>query len=235
MVPARTAARHAALYRALLALYPRSFREDYEGPMAQVFADLVRDAGPRAWLRALPDLARTVPKQRIEAVMTRLSPGARVLALAFTVLAATAISIGIGAGATPLLAVAVVAVLFSQRRLLASLAGERAPLRHALVQAWWAPVAGLLGLVMLLAGVGTIFEAQNLGGRIFGSGLLLAFGTAMLLGLTRRPFARSAGNTLILLATVPAMAFWWIIVPPLAAIAIWVGVLASGFEEPALA
>jgi hypothetical protein len=222
------------VYRALVTLYPRSFREGYGEPMVQLFADRVRDVGAKAWLRALPDLVRTVPVERIEAVMSRLGPGARVLALAFAVLGATAVSIGLGAGAAPLIAVAVVAVLVSQRRLFASLGGERAPLRHALLQAWWAPIAGLLGLAMTLAGIGTIFEAHNIGGRIFGSGLLLAFGGAMLFGLMRRPFARAPGNALILLTTVPAIALFWMIVPPLAAIAIWVGVLGSGFEEPAV-
>lgn len=225
-------ASHDAIYRKLLVLYPRTFRDDYAQPMAQLFADRVRDVGAKAWLRAVPDLIRTFPVERIEAVMTRLGPGARVLALAFAVLGATVVAVGAGAGAVPLVAVAVVAVLFGQRRLFASLGGERAPMRHALVQAWWAPVAGLLGLATLLAGVGTIFEAHNLGGRIVGSTLLLTFGAAMLLGLVRRPFDRMQGNALILLATVPAIALWWVIVPPIAAIGIWVGVLASGFDEP---
>lgn len=227
-------ARHQALYRALVTLYPRSFRDGYADPMVQLFADRVRDVGAKAWLRALPDLARTVPIQRIEAVMSRLGPRARVLALAFAVLGATAVSIGIGGGAVLPIAVAVVAVLISQRRLFASLGGERAPLRHAVVQAWWAPIAGLLGGATVLAGIGTIFEAHNLGGRIVGSSLLLAFGGAMLFGLMRRPFARTPGNTLILLATVPALTLFWLIVPPLAAIAIWAGVLSNGFEEPAI-
>lgn len=234
MVPGRPVDRHQALYRALVTLYPRSFRMDYGEPMVQLFADRVRDVGAKAWLRAVPDLVRTVPVERIEAVMSRLGPGAGVLALAFAVLGATAVSIGIGAGAAPIVVVAIVAVLVSQRRLFASLGGERAPLRHAVVQAWWAPVAGLLGAAMILAGIGTVFEASNLGGRIVGSSLLLAFGGAMLFGLMRRPLARTSGNALILLATVPAFPFFWLIVPPLAAIAIWVGVLASGFEEPAV-
>lgn len=227
-------AHHRAIYRALLVLYPRSFRADYGDPMAQLFADRVRDVGAKAWVRAVPDLVRTVPVERIEAVMSRLGPGARVLALVFAVLGAAGVSVGVGGGLVPILAVAVVAVLVSQRQMFASLGGERVPLRHALVQAWWAPVAGLLGGAMALAGVGTIFEAHNLGGRIIGSSLLLAFGGAMLFGLMRRPFARTSGNALILLATVPAMAFFWMVIPPLAAIAIWVGVLAGGFEEPAV-
>jgi hypothetical protein len=56
----------------------------------------------------------------------------------------------------------------------------------------------------------------------------------MLYGLMRRPFARMPGNALILLATLPAIVMFWMVIPPLAAIAIWVGVVASGFEEPAV-
>lgn len=100
-----------------------------------------------------------------------------------------------------------------------------------MVQAWWAPVAGLLGLMMVLGGVGTVFEAENWGGRIIGSGLLMAFGCAMLLGLARRPFDRVTGNSLILLATVPPLLFFWVIVPPVAAILVWIGVLSSGFSD----
>jgi len=47
----------------------------------------------------------------------------------------------------------------------------------------------------------------------------------------RRPFDRVVGNSLILLATVPALMFFWVIVPPLAAIVVWVGVLSAGFDN----
>ena len=166
--------------------------------------------------------------------MSRLGSGGRVLALAFIVLGGAAVTVGIGAGAVPFIALAVIAVLVRQRRIFAgSLGGQRAPLRHAVIQAWWAPLAALLGLVLILGGVGTVFEAHNLGGRIFGSGLLFAFGGAMLFGLMRRPFDRTAGNSLILLATVPLFPFWWLVVPPLLGVVVWAGVLTSGFSEPA--
>ncbi len=227
--------RHEAIYRALVVLYPRSFRRDYTGPMTQLFADHVRDVGARAWLRAVPDLIRTLPVERIEAVMSSVSPRARVLALASAVLGATVISVGLGGGALPIIALAVVGLLFVQRGAFSSLGGERAPLRHAVRQGWWAPLAALLGLAMLLYGAVNIFTAHNLGGRIVGSTLLLAFGCGMFLGLMRRPFDRTQGNTLILVTTVPSLALFWSIVPPLVAIAVWIGVLKSGFEEPAVA
>lgn len=238
MAPARAMSRHQAAYRFLLWLYPKSFRDDYGPAMSQLFGDRLRDRGRRAWLETGPDLARTVPVQRMEATMARLSSGARALALAVVVLGAVAVSVGFGAGAAPLLiviaGVAGLLALLGQRRLLRAGFGERAPLWPAVTQAWWAPLAALLGVAMLVFAVGTVFEAHNWGGRIFGSSVMAAFGASMLLGLMRRPFDRAAGNTMILLGTIPAFPFFWIVVPTVVALLIWIGVLASGFsDEPA--
>ena len=229
--------RHESVYRGLLGLYPRAFRDDYAEAMVQLFGDRRRERGNRAWLEAVPDLVRTFPVQRMEAVMDRLSPGARVAALAVIVFGAVMVSVGFGGGAAPLLvlvaAVGAIVAVVKQRRIVVPF-GERAPLWPSVTQAWWAPIAALLGLVMILMGIGTIFEAHNLGGRVFGSSVLLAFGGIMLLGLMRRPFDRVTGNSLILVATIPAFAFFWIIVPAVAALLIWIGVVSAGFsEEPA--
>lgn len=229
--------RHHAAYRALLRLYPKSFRDDYGADMSQLFGDRVRDRGRRAWLEAGPDLVRTVPVRRMEAVMSRLSSGARLASLAVLVLAAVVVSVGVGAGAAPLLfivaLVAAAVAVVRQSRLVVPL-GARAPLWPAVTQAWWAPLAALLGAAMLLFAVGTVFEAHNWGGRIFGSAVMFALGGCMVLGLMRRPFDRVSGNSMILLATIPAFALFWIIVPAVVALVIWVGVLASGFSnEPA--
>lgn len=224
--------RHLVAYRAMLRLYPRSFRAAYGEPMAQLFGDRLRDRGRRVWLETAPDLVRTVPTQRMEALMA--NPGTRAVLLALAVLLAVAATLGVGGPAVvPVVAIAVLAVVVVSRARLRAIFGERAPLWPAIVQAWWAPLAGLLGFAMVLAGVGTVFEAHNLGGRIFGSALLMAFGGAMLLGLMRRPFDRVAGNTLVLLATVPPLLFFWMVVPPVMAVLVWVGVLVGGFDEPA--
>jgi hypothetical protein len=237
-MPSPPADRHLRLYRAALVLYPRSFRSSYREPMLQLFGDCVRDVGAKAWLRAAPDLVRTVPAQRIEAVMNRLhlSSGARVVALALIVLGAAVVGVGFGVGFVPVIAIAVVAIAFSQRGLFTPvLGGERAPLRHAVVQTWWAPVAALLGLAMLFFGVGTIFEAHNWGGRVFGSALLLAFGFGMFYGLMRRPFARQSGNALILITTIPCLIVFWVIVPTVLALVVWAGVITSGFSDESVA
>ena len=200
--------------------------------MVQLFTDNMRDHGRKAWLQAIPDLVRTAPTERIEASVNRLGPGGRVLVFALVVLVGVGASVAVGAGAVPLVALAVFAVLAKQPQLFTSLGrGDRAPLRHAVMQSWWAPLAGLLGAAMLLAGVATIFEADNEAGRVVGSTLFFLFGLAMLFGLVRRPFARQAGNSLILLATIPALLFFWLIVPALAAIAVWIGVLRDGFSD----
>ncbi len=227
--------RHERVYQTLLLLYPRSFRVDYGEPMAQLFGDRLHDRGwRRTWLEVAPDLLRTVPSQRLEAVMARLNPATRVLALTAAVLGA--IFVSVGTGATGLLPVLVAALLLlagvasQRRRFVPAVVGPRAPLRPAVTQAWWAPLAALLGVVMLVFAVGTVFEAHNLGGRIIGSTVMFAFGACMLLGLMRRPFDRAAGNSMVLLATVPAFTLFWVIVPAVVALVIWVGVLTSGFE-----
>jgi hypothetical protein len=228
-------ARHHSAYRVLLRLYPRSFRDEYGADMTQLFGDRLRDRGRRAWIEAGPDLVRTVPVLRMEAAMTGLSTGARVVALAVIVLGAVAVSVGFGAGAAPLLiviaAVAGTVALTRERWVLAAAFGVRAPLWRSVTQAWWAPLAAVLGVAMLVFGVGTVFEAHNWGGRVFGSAVMLAFAATMLLGLMRRPFDRVAGNSMILLATVPAFPLFWLVVPAAVALVIWIGVLASGFGD----
>ena len=63
----------------------------------------------------------------------------------------------------------------------------------------------------------------------------MGFGVLLLYGLARRPFARMSGNALILITTIPFLLFFWMVIPPLVAIVIWVGIFSSGFEDKAVA
>src|SRR4051794_41889856 len=87
---------HLRIYRALLVLYPRAFRRDYREPMVQLFGDSVRDRGGRAWLRAAPDLVRTIPSQRLEAVMAGRHAASKVAALFLAVLGGVVVALGVG-------------------------------------------------------------------------------------------------------------------------------------------
>ncbi|MDQ3639873.1 MAG: hypothetical protein M3450_00015 [Actinomycetota bacterium] len=87
------------VYRALLRLYPRRFREDYGPDMALLFADQLRDEpAPRVWARGLVDLAVTVPTRHLEAHMNR-SPSPAV-PLLFAVVALTGVCVAIIGGSS---------------------------------------------------------------------------------------------------------------------------------------
>lgn len=60
-----------SVYRSLVRLYPRDFRARYADDLVQHFADLVTDRGAgKAWARTGIDLIVTVPRYRLECVMT---------------------------------------------------------------------------------------------------------------------------------------------------------------------
>ena len=60
-----------SFYRSLLRLYPRDFRTDYGDDLVQYFSDLVADRGTRAaWTRTTTDLIITVPRYRLETIMS---------------------------------------------------------------------------------------------------------------------------------------------------------------------
>jgi len=221
-----------SVYRRLLVLYPRSFRREYGGPMVQLFADRVRDRGrARAWADVVPDLLRTIPKERIEAAMTHLSTSARVLIVTLLVAVSMFALVVAGGGVGIPATVVLVVVATSQRRHLGGLlrGGARAPLLRSLVQTWWAPVAVALAGFELLFAVQVMLHGANLPGRIIGGSLATASGLGIFNGLIRRPFDRAYGNVFVLLGTLLPLMIFWMVVPPAAAIVVWVGVFTSGF------
>jgi hypothetical protein len=74
--------RHVRAYRALLRVYPRRFRAEYEEEMCRVFAQQlhyarVMDGWPgvvRVWARSLVDLVTTAPSEYLEEEMLVASP-----------------------------------------------------------------------------------------------------------------------------------------------------------------
>ncbi len=95
---------HVAAYGRLTALYPRSFRDDYRADLVALFSQQLRDERPgRVWLRAVRDLAVTVPVQHLEAHMTRPSP--HIVTLGFGVVAGNMALLALIAGTAPVMPV----------------------------------------------------------------------------------------------------------------------------------
>ena len=77
----------ATTYRRLLRLYPRALREAYGAEMVLLFTELRRRHGRRAWGRVLLDLAVSVPRTRLESVMSTTLSTRTVVALVVAVAA----------------------------------------------------------------------------------------------------------------------------------------------------
>lgn len=64
--------RAVGIYRGLLRVYPRRFRDEYRDDMALLFAEQLRDEpASRVWTRSLIDLTITIPARHLEAHMNR--------------------------------------------------------------------------------------------------------------------------------------------------------------------
>lgn len=80
------------VYRSLLMLYPRDFRDRYTDDLVQTFTDLSGELGARrAWRRVTLDLVVTVPRYRLETLMSD-ERSSTVLTLAITVMAVAGIT-----------------------------------------------------------------------------------------------------------------------------------------------
>ncbi len=88
------------IYRALLRLYPRRFRDEYGPDMALLFAHQLRDEpAARVWARGVVDLAITVPNRHLEAHMDRAA--SPVIPLLFAVVALTGVCVAVIGGSSP--------------------------------------------------------------------------------------------------------------------------------------
>jgi lysylphosphatidylglycerol synthetase-like protein (DUF2156 family) len=109
------------IYESLLWLYPRDFRREYRSDLLQNFNDLLVDHGIRsAWARTSIDLIVTVPRYRLESIMSE-QKSAITINIALAVLVAGAM-LAMATGfypITPVLLIAAIVLAFVQRGALA--------------------------------------------------------------------------------------------------------------------
>lgn len=108
------------VYRYLVRLYPRSFRDHYGDDLVGHFADMVTDRGARAaWTCTAVDLLVSVPRYRLESIMNERQ-SATALNIAISLLVGggfVCMLIGIYPGLV--LVVAALGIAFAQRSTLA--------------------------------------------------------------------------------------------------------------------
>lgn len=145
------------VYRGLLVLYPRDFRDRYTDDLVQTLTDLSAELGPRkAWRRVTLDLVVTVPRYRLETVM-KDERSSTLLTIAITVMAVagiTSVFVGLNHGVVlvPLAGVAAITQRSNLARSIDAVDGtglRRKRLRTASVLAASLPVIYLVSLPIL--------------------------------------------------------------------------------------
>ena len=99
---------------------------------------------------------------------------------------------------------------------------------RTLARNWWLVLAALVGLFEVLFGVAMPFEEGGNPGSIAGGALIAGGGLLMLGGIAvRRRRSRIAGDMMIAVGPLPIVAFFWLILPPLAGIIV---IVAAAFD-----
>ena len=95
---------------------------------------------------------------------------------------------------------------------------------EAMQKGWRALVVGV-AVFNLVAGAAVAAGAtdDSGAGRVYGAGLMLLGGAAMLGGLSIRTNNESRSNTLIAVGALPALLWFWYLIPAVAAIAVVTG------------
>lgn len=151
-----------SLYSGLTRLYPAGFRREFGSDLVQNFDDLSQARGPSAaWRRASLDLLVTVPRYRLESVMSSRSSSFMLLfgPLALAVTGAASILAGIVPIAGLVLVLSGIGLLAARRSNIAQSLRTPAPDRHVrrqrlLISAACAVVfvASLIGYMVAVGG-----------------------------------------------------------------------------------
>lgn len=173
-------------YRALLHLYPRSFRHEYGDDMVLLLRQQLRDENvARVAARTALDLALTVPARHLEVHMNR--PPVTVLIVVFVAVGAGFAILGGPVGLAAALALlALAAVTWRRTRPVVATADGR----------WWKLLLAGAGLLATVVVVTTITgELPNGGWYVAMASLLTSFGlmgAGIVLGIAGRIGARTA-------------------------------------------
>lgn len=112
---------HCRIYESMLWLYPREFRRQYRSDLVQNFNDLLDDHGLRgAWARTSIDLIVTVPRYRLESIMSEQKSAVTINITIAVLVAGAMLAMATGFyPITPLLLIAALVLAFVQRGALA--------------------------------------------------------------------------------------------------------------------
>src|SRR4029453_4604547 len=99
------------LYRGLIRLYPREFRDDYGQEMSLLFRARTSEGSVRLWLQVLGDLVFHAPKEHWSMMKQDLRYAVRTLLRAPTFAATVVATLALGIGANSVVFSAVDAVL----------------------------------------------------------------------------------------------------------------------------
>jgi len=237
MTAERSLARSQRIYRSLLLVYPRAFRQVYGADMVQVFGDRLREEratrGSRAsvavWCRTVLDLFKSAPLQRMERRMSREAAFSIlfVLFLAFAVVAFTLGSEGPGlvVAFVALIATGVVFGLRGSLRKRNSVRSE--PAGKLGLSEWWVLLAAVLGAVEIIAALGQLIQEPSLD-NAFALALIGGAGILVIAGTWFRSRARSTGDWMIVVGILPFLLLFWLIWPPVLAVLVMAMALIDG-------
>lgn len=229
----RNPARHLAVYRSLVRLYPQDFREEYGECLVQHFKDQITLTHDRRtwqiWAGTLADFVSSAVQQKGSSM--RGSKGVIILSL-FVAAAATAMVVGVGSRMSALLfGLGTLAVLFGLVAVITAV-GRRSSRSTEFAygspskRPWWMVPALLTATFNIVMGAGLALSEPKIENFI-ALVVLASAGAIGLMGLRLRLAGRLSGNWLVAMAAIPACVWFWMVVPPILGILVLAGALSE--------
>ena len=224
---------HRTLYAALLHLYPRTFRREYGRLMVDAFSDRLDERGTRhTWATIARDLSFSVPQQTLRETFLSQSWMAGVtVVLALAMLAAT----WVAGGSSLLFAYGLGFVAFlglwsadlGSRPRAEPTGTDVGPKRWT----WWTILATVMAGLYVVAAAAQMLsdpKATNIGAFA----LMAGFAAVIGLVLALRSRSQGIGRWMVVIGMIPALVFFWLVVPPPVAIAVICGAASEMSKSP---